>query len=123
MARNALVTRTTGETDIKISLNLDGKGQSKVDTGIGFFDHMLNSFVRHGMFDADIKAKGDLETILLDEPTIHLDSFRRHELINLLKDMTVLPQMIIVTHESQLENAADNLVKVEKNNGISKVSN
>ncbi len=61
MARNALVTRTTGETDIKISLNLDGKGQSKVDTGIGFFDHMLNSFVRHGMFDADIKAKGDLE--------------------------------------------------------------
>ena len=69
------------------------------------------------------KAKGDLETILLDEPTIHLDSFRRHELINLLKDMTVLPQMIIVTHESQLENAADNLVKVEKNNGISKVSN
>ncbi len=59
----------------------------------------------------------------LDEPTIHLDSFRRHELINLLKDMTVLPQMIIVTHESQLENAADNLVKVEKNNGISKVSN
>ena len=69
------------------------------------------------------KAKGDLDTILLDEPTIHLDSFRRHELINLLKDMTVLPQMIIVTHESQLENAADNLVKVEKNNGISKVSN
>ena len=68
-------------------------------------------------------AKGDLDTILLDEPTIHLDSFRRHELINLLKDMTVLPQMIIVTHESQLENAADNLVKVEKNNGISKVSN
>ena len=65
-----------------------------------------------------VMAKGDL-----DEPTIHLDSFRRHELINLLKDMTVLPQMIIVTHESQLENAADNLVKVEKNNGISKVSN
>lgn len=68
-------------------------------------------------------AKGDLDTILLDEPTIHLDSFRRHELINLLKDMTVLPQMIIVTHESQLENAADNLIKVEKDNGISKVSN
>ena len=67
-------------------------------------------------------AKGDLDTILLDEPTIHLDSFRRHELINLLKDMTVLPQMIIVTHESQLENAADNLIKVEKDNGISKVS-
>ena len=67
-------------------------------------------------------SKGELDTILLDEPTIHLDSSRKHELINLLKDMSVLPQMIIVTHESQLENAADNLIKVEKENGISKVS-
>ncbi|WP_298498657.1 AAA family ATPase [uncultured Methanobrevibacter sp.] len=66
-------------------------------------------------------SKGDLDTILLDEPTIHLDSSRKHELINLLKDMSVLPQMIIVTHESQLENAADNLIKVEKENGISNV--
>ena len=66
-------------------------------------------------------SKGDLDTILLDEPTIHLDASRRHELINLLKDMSVLPQMIIVTHEAQLENAADNLIKVEKINGISKV--
>ena len=66
-------------------------------------------------------SNGELETILLDEPTIHLDSARRHELINLLKDMSVLPQMIIVTHEPQLENAADNLIKVEKINGISKV--
>lgn len=66
-------------------------------------------------------SKGELDTILLDEPTIHLDSSRRHELINLLKDMTLLPQMIIVTHESQLENAADNIIKVEKENGISNV--
>ena len=66
-------------------------------------------------------SKGDLDTILLDEPTIHLDSSRKHELINLLKEMSVLPQMIIVTHETQLENAADNLIKVEKENGISKV--
>ncbi len=66
-------------------------------------------------------SKGDLDTILLDEPTIHLDASRRHELINLLKDMSSLPQMIIVTHDSQLENAADNLIKVEKENGISKV--
>lgn len=66
-------------------------------------------------------AKGDLDTILLDEPTIHLDSSRRHELINLLKEMTLLPQMIIVTHESQLENAADNIIKIEKTNGISKI--
>ena len=66
-------------------------------------------------------ANGELDTILLDEPTIHLDSSRRHELINLLKEMSLLPQMIIVTHEPQLENAADNLIKVEKENGISKV--
>ena len=66
-------------------------------------------------------SKGDLDTILLDEPTIHLDNERKHELINLLKEMSVLPQMIIVTHEIQLENAADNLIKVEKENGISKV--
>ncbi|WP_407415275.1 AAA family ATPase [Methanobrevibacter sp.] len=66
-------------------------------------------------------ANGELNTILLDEPTIHLDASRRHELVNLLKDMTLLPQMIIVTHESQLENAADNIIKVEKENGISKV--
>ncbi len=66
-------------------------------------------------------ANGELDTILLDEPTIHLDASRRHELINLLKEMSVLPQMIIVTHEPQLENAADNLIKVEKVNGISKV--
>ncbi|MBE6508800.1 MAG: SMC family ATPase [Methanobrevibacter sp.] len=66
-------------------------------------------------------ADGELDTILLDEPTIHLDASRKHELINLLKDMSLLPQMIIVTHEAQLENAADNLIKVEKVNGISNV--
>jgi len=66
-------------------------------------------------------ANGELDTILLDEPTIHLDASRKHELINLLKDMSSLPQMIIVTHEAQLENAADNLIKVEKVNGISRV--
>lgn len=68
-------------------------------------------------------AKGDLETILLDEPTIHLDDARRQELINLLKEMSLLPQMVIVTHENQLESAADNLIKVEKENGISKIVN
>jgi exonuclease SbcC len=66
-------------------------------------------------------ANGELDSILLDEPTIHLDASRRHELIHLLKEMSSLPQMIIVTHEPQLENAADNLIKVEKENGISKV--
>ncbi|AMD17546.1 recombinase RecF [Methanobrevibacter sp. YE315] len=66
-------------------------------------------------------SNGELDTILLDEPTIHLDNSRKHELINLLKEMSLLPQMIIVTHEAQLENAADNLIKVEKVNGISNV--
>lgn len=52
--------RKTSETDIEISLNLDGKGQSNVETGIEFFDHMLNSFAKHGSFNLEIHAKGDL---------------------------------------------------------------
>lgn len=66
-------------------------------------------------------SKGNIETILLDEPTIHLDSQRRQELINVLHDISVIPQMIIVTHDEELENAADKIIKVEKRNGISKV--
>lgn len=58
--RKAMVTRETGETQIEVTINLDGKGNVTVDTGIGFFDHMLNSFGRHGLFDINIKAKGDL---------------------------------------------------------------
>ena len=55
------VTRTTRETDISLTLNLDGSGQAQVDTGIGFFDHMLQGFARHGLFDLTVKVKGDLE--------------------------------------------------------------
>ncbi|MDO5849221.1 MAG: SMC family ATPase [Methanobrevibacter sp.] len=66
-------------------------------------------------------SEGNLETILLDEPTVHLDASRKQELINLLKEITLLPQMIIVTHEDHLKNAADNLINVEKRNGISEV--
>ncbi len=58
--RTAVVSRKTGETDITLALNLDGFGNASVDTGIGFFDHMLNSFARHGFFDLEVKAKGDL---------------------------------------------------------------
>lgn len=58
--RRAEVTRKTGETDITIRLNLDGTGQARVETGIGFFDHMLNSFARHGLFDLEVAVKGDL---------------------------------------------------------------
>ncbi len=59
--RKALVQRTTKETDIKISLNLDGNGQSKMNTGIGFFDHMLEQIAKHGNLDLEIDAQGDLD--------------------------------------------------------------
>lgn len=68
-----------------------------------------------------VMSHGNIETILLDEPTIHLDSFRRKELINVLRSMSIIPQMIIVTHDSELETAADTLIKIEKEDGISKV--
>lgn len=54
------VSRKTKETDIEITLNLDGSGIANVDTGIGFFDHMLISFAKHGFFDLDCKVTGDL---------------------------------------------------------------
>lgn len=59
--RVAELTRTTKETDIALSLNIDGTGVSSIDTGAPFFDHMLEAFGRHGLFDLTIKAKGDLE--------------------------------------------------------------
>lgn len=61
MSRSATITRTTKETDITLSLTIDGTGKTAIDTGIPFFDHMLDAFGRHGLFDLDIKAKGDLE--------------------------------------------------------------
>ena len=60
MAREATITRTTKETDITLSIDLDGSGATTVDTGIGFFDHMLEAFGRHGLFDLTVDAKGDL---------------------------------------------------------------
>ena len=59
--RVAEITRETKETSIKIKLNLDGKGLAKLDYPIGFMGHMLNTFARHGLFDLEITAKGDLE--------------------------------------------------------------
>ena len=58
--RQAQVTRNTLETQISVKLNLDGRGNSKIATGIGFFNHMLDQVARHGMIDMEIEAKGDL---------------------------------------------------------------
>ena len=61
MTREAQVTRNTKETQISLKLGLDGSGKSSLDTGVGFFDHMLDGFARHGLFDLDVKVKGDLQ--------------------------------------------------------------
>lgn len=58
--RIGVISRKTNETDIKLELNLDGSGYAKVETGIGFFDHMLLSFAKHGFFDLNLKAVGDI---------------------------------------------------------------
>lgn len=60
MSRSAAVKRTTKETDIQIELTIDGTGKSAIDTGIGFFDHMLEGFSKHGFFDLTCKIAGDL---------------------------------------------------------------
>lgn len=62
MPRHATVTRTTGETDIALTLGVDGTGSSTIATGVGFFDHMLTLFARHGLYDLDVRATGDLDT-------------------------------------------------------------
>lgn len=59
--RRATVERKTQETDIKVDINIDGSGTSKVQTGIGFFDHMLTGFAKHGFFDIDVTCNGDVE--------------------------------------------------------------
>ncbi|MDQ0340853.1 imidazoleglycerol-phosphate dehydratase [Caldalkalibacillus uzonensis] len=59
--RQASLRRTTNETDISLSFTIDGEGSSKVDTGVPFMDHMLDLFTKHGLFDLDVNAKGDIE--------------------------------------------------------------
>lgn len=59
--RSANITRTTNETDVKIKLNLDGRGNGLVQTGIPFLDHMLVLFAKHGLFDLEVMCKGDLD--------------------------------------------------------------
>ena len=60
MPRTASLTRTTSETDITLSLDLDGSGRAQVATGIGFLDHMVTALARHALFDLSVAAKGDL---------------------------------------------------------------
>ena len=55
------ISRTTKETDISLSINLDGQGKNRIDTGIPFFDHMLDGFARHGLFDLTVRCTGDLQ--------------------------------------------------------------
>ena len=59
--RSAIVERITKETQITVELNLDGQGMTDISTGIGFFDHMLSGFARHGLFDLNVKVNGDLD--------------------------------------------------------------
>ncbi|MCR5254403.1 MAG: imidazoleglycerol-phosphate dehydratase HisB [Acetatifactor sp.] len=61
MARIAEINRNTKETQIEMSLNIDGSGKSEISTGIGFFDHMLEGFAKHGFFDLKVKINGDLQ--------------------------------------------------------------
>lgn len=61
MSRTAEITRNTKETNITVKLDLDGSGGARLDSGIGFFDHMLDGFARHGFFDLEVKAQGDLQ--------------------------------------------------------------
>ena len=58
--REAAITRRTAETDISLRIDLDGTGRSRIETGIGFFDHMLTLFAKHGLADLEVEAKGDL---------------------------------------------------------------
>ncbi len=62
MSRKSEITRSTGETEITVALALDGTGEGRRTTGVGFFDHMLDALARHGGLDLDVDAKGDLET-------------------------------------------------------------
>ncbi len=59
--RSSKITRKTKETEIDITLNIDGEGVAQIDTGVGFFDHMLTSFTKHGFMDLKVTCKGDLE--------------------------------------------------------------
>ena len=105
--------------DDEYNISISGEGVANTDMVSGGEKIAIALALRLGITQA--MSEGNIETILLDEPTIHLDSFRRQELINILHSISVIPQMLIVTHDFELESAADTVIKVEKENGISKV--
>ena len=61
MSRNGSASRKTAETDIQVEIELDGSGEAQIETGVAFFDHLLDSLARHGLFDLRVRAKGDLQ--------------------------------------------------------------
>ena len=93
------------------------RGESSLDMISGGEKIAVALALRLGI--TQVLSGGSLEMIMLDEPTIHLDAYRRQELIDLLKRMSIIPQMIIVTHDVDLEDAADNIMKMEKEEGVS----
>jgi imidazoleglycerol-phosphate dehydratase len=62
VSRTSQIHRTTGETDVQLSIDLDGSGEGTRETGVGFFDHLLDALARHGGLDLDVHAQGDLQT-------------------------------------------------------------
>ena len=70
MARKGKVSRKTKETSISVEVNIDGKGQYKIDTGIGFLDHMLEQLSKHSLIDLKVKAKGDTTLTFITQPKI-----------------------------------------------------
>lgn len=109
-------------SDIKLDEDYDvtiygPTGESSLDMISGGEKIAVALALRLGITQA--LSGGSLELIMLDEPTIHLDTYRRQELIDLLKRMSIIPQMIIVTHDTDLEDAADNILKIKKEEGVS----
>ncbi|MCC7563239.1 MAG: AAA family ATPase [Methanobacterium sp.] len=109
-------------SDIKLDDDYDvtiygPTGESSLDMISGGEKIAVALALRLGI--TQVLSGGSLELIMLDEPTIHLDAYRRQELIDLLKKMSIIPQMIIVTHDTDLEDAADNILRIEKEDGTS----
>ena len=108
-SRVATIARKTKETEIRIRLDLDGSGQYSVSTGIPFFDHMLESFGRHGLFDLEVEAKGDIEVDLhhtVEDVGISLGQAFREALGN-ATGLTRFGACVLPMAESKVEVAVD----------------